>query len=388
MGSIKAEKTTFFISYILISVLLSACDKPPCRKYAVETNKCVEVKLEPGVEAKPIRVAAFITEATDLADKQKLADTDKVLLRLDTIQHRYCTLAYEAGKRAKNARTEEKRQKWLDRQSEMEKKSLDAFEDLKALAKKYDDVMKGNATPEDFTSTVREVKGEIWKLTEDIKDTVLQKEFENIDKKIEKRYAREHYPDPTDREYNTRGHNELDEDPTWDEFYEAYEYFHGKDPNDFLRNNINLLPGGKALVLAMGEGPNAVFLAEQGYDVEGCDISTIAVERANRLAAERGVRIKAFQADLRVSKLEQEKYDLVTCIGYLQLDLIPQMKAAVKSGGMVVMCAHIMFGETTYLAKGELLSLFRDIRMKVILYREMALNGKELIAYIIAQKVE
>ena len=52
------------------------------------------------------------------------------------------------------------------------------------------------------------------------------------------------------------------------------------------------------------------------------------------------------------------------------------------------MYAHIKFGETTYLAEGELLSLFRDTGMKVILYRETALNDKETIATIIAQKVE
>jgi SAM-dependent methyltransferase len=145
---------------------------------------------------------------------------------------------------------------------------------------------------------------------------------------------------------------------------------------------------GKALVLAMGEGRNAVFLAEQGYDVDGCDISTIALKKANRLAAERGVRIRVCQADLRVSKLEQEKYDLVTCIGYLQLDLIPQMKASLKPGGMVVMCVHTTFGNTRYLDEGELLHLFRDTGMKVILYREMALNYWETLANIIAQKVE
>ena len=385
---IKPVKTSFSISCLLILIFLSACEKPPCSRYALETENDVEVNLEPGVEEKPIRVATFITEATDLADKQKLAETYKVILRLDAVQYRYCTLAYEAGKKSKKAGTEDERQKWLDRQSEMEKKSLDALEDLKALVRKYDDVMKGNADTEDFTSTVGEVKDEIGKLAEEIKDTVLQKEFENIDRRIEKRYVRELQFSPTDKEYNTRGHNELPGDPTWDKAYEPYEYFEGKEPTDFLRNNINLLPGGKALVLAMGEGRNAVFLAEQGYDVEGWDISKIAVERAYKLADERGVRITAFQADLRDMKLKQEEYDLVTCIGYLQLDLIPRMKAAVKSGGMVVMYAHIMWGDTTYLAKGELLSLFRDIGMKVILYREMPLNNKETIAAIIAQKVE
>ncbi len=341
------------------------------------------MKLERGVEAKPIRVAAFITEAIDLTD-----DTVKVLLRLDAVQHRYCTLAYEAGKRAKNAGTEEERQKWLDRQSEMEKKSLDTLVNLKALTMKYDDVTKGNTIPEDFTGAVRELKDEIGKLTEEIKDTVLQKEFEDIDKKIEKRHARQLHLAPTDSEYNTRGYNATTKDTNWDEVYDINRYFYGKEPTDFLRNNVNLLPVGKALVLAMGEGRNAVFLAEQGYDVDGCDISTIALKKANRLAAERGVRIRVCQADLRVSKLEQEKYDLVTCIGYLQLDLIPQMKASLKPGGMVVMCVHTTFGNTRYLDEGELLHLFRDTGMKVILYREMALNYWETLANIIAQKVE
>jgi SAM-dependent methyltransferase len=383
MGPIKAEKTSFFISYILILIFLSACEKPPCPRFAVETKKGVEVKFEPDVEAKPIRVAAFITETTDLTD-----DIDKVLLRLDAVQHRYCALAYEAGKKAKKAKTEEERQKWLDRQSKMEKKSLDALENLKALAMKYDDVTKGNTTPEDFTGAVRELKGEIGKLKEEIKDTVLQKEFEDIDKKVEKRHARQLHLAPTDREYNTRGYNATAKDTNWDEVYDINRYFYGKEPTDFLRNNINLFPGGKALVLAMGEGRNAVFLAEQGYDVEGCDISTIALKKANRLAAERGVRIRTCQADLRNSKLVQEKYDLVTCIGYLQLDLIPQMKAALKPGGMVVMCVHTRYGKTRYLDEGELLHLFRDTGMKIILYREMALNYRETLANIIVQKVE
>jgi tellurite methyltransferase len=383
MNMIKPEKTRSFISYLLLLIFLSACEKPPCLTYTVETERGVEVKLEPVTGAKPIRVDAFITEAIDLTD-----DTSKVLLRLDALQKRYCALAYEAGKKVKKARTEEDSQKWLDRQSEMENKSLDVFEDLRTLAMKYDDVTKGNATPEDFIDTVAELKGEIWKLTEEIKDTAIQKEFEIIDRKIDKRYDRERHRTPSNIEYNTRGYNTSGNFITWDKIYETEKYGQGKEPIDFLRNNINLLPGGKALVLAMGEGRNAVFLAEQGYDVDGCDISTIALKRANSLAAERGVRIRAFQADLEDSKLEQEKYDLVTCIDYLQLDLIPRMKAALKPGGMIIMCVRTRFAQYTYLEEGELLRLFRDAGMKVILYREMAFNYWQTNASIIAQKLE
>ncbi|MFQ5862601.1 MAG: class I SAM-dependent methyltransferase [Candidatus Brocadiales bacterium] len=188
-----------------------------------------------------------------------------------------------------------------------------------------------------------------------------------------------------------------DDRERWDKRYDTYEYIYGKEPLEFLRNSINLLPRGKALVLAMGEGRNAVFLAEQGFDVEGCDISPIAIKKANILAAERGVRITALEADLEDYQLEPEKYDLITCFYYLQRDLIPQMNAALRPGGMVIMetytVENLKIGlhgpqkREYLLEENELLRMFSDIDMKVIFYREMVINGEKAIASIIAQKV-
>ncbi len=64
------------------------------------------------------------------------------------------------------------------------------------------------------------------------------------------------------------------------------------------------------------------------------------------------------------------------------------MKAALKPGGMVIMCVRTRFAQYTYLAEGELLRLFRDAGMKVILHRELALNYWQTDANIIAQNVE
>ncbi|MFQ5965775.1 MAG: hypothetical protein ACE5KZ_15995 [Candidatus Scalinduaceae bacterium] len=63
----------------------------------------------------------------------------------------------------------------------------------------------------------------------------------------------------------------------WNKRYDTEEYMYGKEPIKLLKENINLLTKGKALVLAMGEERNAVFLAKNGFDVEGCDISEIAI---------------------------------------------------------------------------------------------------------------
>lgn len=49
------------------------------------------------------------------------------------------------------------------------------------------------------------------------------------------------------------------------------------------------LPRGRALEVGCGTGTNAVWLAEQGYEVLAVDLSPVAVERAIERAAEAGV---------------------------------------------------------------------------------------------------
>jgi len=51
-------------------------------------------------------------------------------------------------------------------------------------------------------------------------------------------------------------------------------------PSQFLVDNISLLPRGKALDMAMGSGRNAIYLANNGFEVEGVDISKNAVDSA------------------------------------------------------------------------------------------------------------
>ena len=50
----------------------------------------------------------------------------------------------------------------------------------------------------------------------------------------------------------------------WDRRYNCKKYVYGKDSSLFLRQKINILTEGDALVLAMGEGRNAVYLAQCG----------------------------------------------------------------------------------------------------------------------------
>ena len=75
----------------------------------------------------------------------------------------------------------------------------------------------------------------------------------------------------------------------WDERYGGAEYAFGTEPNDFLRDEAGRIPsGGDVLCLADGEGRNGVYLAEQGYTVCSVDLSKVGLEKANRLADQRG----------------------------------------------------------------------------------------------------
>jgi SAM-dependent methyltransferase len=54
----------------------------------------------------------------------------------------------------------------------------------------------------------------------------------------------------------------------------------------------------RALELGCGTGTNAVWLAQQGFDVTACDISPLAIEQARRSAAAAGVSVRLLVADV------------------------------------------------------------------------------------------
>lgn len=100
----------------------------------------------------------------------------------------------------------------------------------------------------------------------------------------------------------------------WDERYAEGEYAYGKQPNDFLVENFKVIPKGKVLSLAEGEGRNAVFLAQQGYDVTAVDGSSVGLEKAQKLAQEKGVKITTIQADLDSYEIETNMWDGIISI--------------------------------------------------------------------------
>jgi len=97
---------------------------------------------------------------------------------------------------------------------------------------------------------------------------------------------------------------------------------------------------------------------------------------------------------LEIYKLPKDAYDVVACFYYLQRSLIPQIKEALKPGGMVIYETYTIENwergfegpkNRDYLLKtNELLDLFKDLT--IIYYRELVLDDKKAVASLIARK--
>jgi len=183
----------------------------------------------------------------------------------------------------------------------------------------------------------------------------------------------------------------------WDKRYRERKPDLNRGANTILKKNLRFLPKGKALDLAAGEGRNALFLAEHGFEAEAVDISPIAISRARKLAKARGVKIKAIAADLDTYPIPPGQYDVILNFYFLDRRLIPRIKKGLKKGGMVIFETYTAEqkklgtggpGQTQYVLKpNELLRLFRGFQ--VLFYREGVFRegGKRrAIASLIARK--
>jgi tellurite methyltransferase len=185
----------------------------------------------------------------------------------------------------------------------------------------------------------------------------------------------------------------MDERERWNTHYASRVNREMDEAHPFLREHLGLLPKGRVLELAMGEGQNAIFLARQGFSVTGTDISRAAVERAGVLSRMAGVVIDAQCLDLRHTNLPANAYDVVVCFYYLQRDLFPQIVSALRPGGMVVyetftaeQARYRQSMNPVYLLRpNELLEAFRALRIRV--YRDLIVEGPKAIASLVGEKV-
>lgn len=100
----------------------------------------------------------------------------------------------------------------------------------------------------------------------------------------------------------------------WDERYSNDEFAYGTQPNNYLRDQLQKLETGSILFPAEGEGRNAVFAAQLGWDVSAFDISTEGKNKALLLAENNNVKIDYQVGELQNLNFKKEQFDVIALI--------------------------------------------------------------------------
>ncbi|MCH7739299.1 MAG: methyltransferase domain-containing protein [Chloroflexi bacterium] len=162
----------------------------------------------------------------------------------------------------------------------------------------------------------------------------------------------------------------------WEERYSSGSYKARPWPSDLLEEWLPRMPKGRALDIPSGTGRNALYMAENGFEVDAVDISGSALEILNESARERGLRIRCHEIDLDQGSPPEPPYQLLVSCFFLNRNIIPRMKEWVADNGFIVFEQHMVtplevHGPSTQqwrVQPNELLRLFADFR--VVHYEE------------------
>ena len=135
----------------------------------------------------------------------------------------------------------------------------------------------------------------------------------------------------------------------WDARYGSTSQVWSGNPNRRLEEQVAALDPGTALEVGCGEGADAIWLAARGWHVTAVDVSTVALERAARMAVEAGVemagRIGWQQADILAWTPPARQFDLVTA-HYIHVPSVERealhrrLAEAVRPGGSLLIVGH------------------------------------------------
>lgn len=117
----------------------------------------------------------------------------------------------------------------------------------------------------------------------------------------------------------------------WDEKYQDNNQI-PNEPIKLVRDYAKLASGTQALDIACGMGRHSKYLANQGFQVDALDISSVAIEQLQGIP-----NIHAQEVDFDSYTLPKEKYDLIVCTYFLERRLFPQMIDALKPNGIILM---------------------------------------------------
>ena len=116
----------------------------------------------------------------------------------------------------------------------------------------------------------------------------------------------------------------------WDKEYQKTKSLWGFRPSPILIHYQKLIPKGKVLDLGIGEGRNALAMAERGFEVDGFDISETAIQRCQKQAEEANLKLNVKGADICNIDIQENSYSLIISAMVLQFLEKPDVDAIIE----------------------------------------------------------
>jgi len=128
----------------------------------------------------------------------------------------------------------------------------------------------------------------------------------------------------------------------WNNRYKEKKFAYGKAPNQFFKETIDTYKlNGSILLPAEGEGRNAVYAAQKGFDVTAFDISVEGKHKAEELARQNNTKIKYEVGELNDVKFEDNSFDVLALI-YAhfpknRIELHQQLAELIRPNGYIIL---------------------------------------------------
>ena len=152
----------------------------------------------------------------------------------------------------------------------------------------------------------------------------------------------------------------------WNKIFTSPNPTFNTQPNRFLVETLKGRKPGKALDVGMGQGRNSLYLAQQGWEVTGVDISEEGIRIARDQAAKLGVKLNTVLRSADEFDFGKNQWDLVA--GLFMHEIFSRnasrIREGLKPGGFVVVEGYHQAPERQFGYKtNELLRDFDGLRI-------------------------
>jgi SAM-dependent methyltransferase len=154
----------------------------------------------------------------------------------------------------------------------------------------------------------------------------------------------------------------------WNRYYKPQNNEKLQMPNKFLTETVKNLRGKKALDVGMGQGRNAIFLAHQGWEVTGVEISAEGIAKAQQQATQNNLQINTIFANYEQFDFGKNTWDLIVLIYVPLRNISEKVIAGLSRQGSLVVETFLaedqkveVIGDKVTLEKDELSEMFSSL---------------------------